>query len=66
MMNLGKLKEIKDLRKVWPHEALDFTTWLADEENLALLSDAIGLEILMWISMRQKPVQTEKLLLKTS
>lgn len=66
MMNLGKLKEIKDLRKVWPHEALDFTPWLADEENLALLSDAIGLEILMWISMRQKPVQTEKLLLKTS
>lgn len=66
MMNLGKLKEIKDLRRVWPHEALDFTPWLADEENLALLSDAIGLEILMWISMRQKPVQTEKLLLKTS
>lgn len=21
MINLGKLKEIKDLRKVWPHEA---------------------------------------------
>jgi hypothetical protein len=45
MINLGKLKEIKDLRKVWPHEALDFTPWLADEENLALLSDAVGLEI---------------------
>ncbi len=24
MINLGKLKEIKDLRKAWPHEALDF------------------------------------------
>ena len=35
MINLGKLKEIKDLRKVWPHEALDFTPWLAEEENLA-------------------------------
>lgn len=45
MINLGKLKEIKDLRKVWPHGALDFTSWLADEENLALLSDAVGLEI---------------------
>ena len=45
MMNLGKLKEIKDLRKVWPHEALDFTPWLAEEENLALLTDAVGLEI---------------------
>ena len=44
-MNLGKLKEIKDLRKVWPHEALDFTPWLAEEDNLALLADAVGLEI---------------------
>ena len=45
MINLGQLKEIKDLRKVWPHEALDFTPWLAEEENLMLLSDAVGLEI---------------------
>ncbi len=45
MVNLGKLKEINNLRKVWSHEALDFTPWLAEEENLALLSDAIGLEI---------------------
>lgn len=33
MINLGKLKEIKDLRKVWPHEALDFTPWLAEEDS---------------------------------
>ena len=45
MVNLGKLVEIKDLRKVWPHEALDFTPWLAEEENMALLADAVGLEI---------------------
>ena len=45
MVNLGKLVEIKDLRKVWPHEALDFTPWLAEEENLMLLADAVGLEI---------------------
>lgn len=45
MINLGKLKEIKDLRKVWPHEALDFTPWLAEEDNLALLADSVGLEI---------------------
>lgn len=45
MINLGKLNEIKDLRKVWPHEALDFTPWLAEEDNLALLADALGLEI---------------------
>ena len=31
--------------KVWPHEALDFTPWLAEDDNLALLADAVGLEI---------------------
>lgn len=45
VINLGQLKEIKDLRKVWPHEALDFTPWLAKEDNLSLLSDTVGLEI---------------------
>lgn len=29
MINLGTLQEIKDLREVWPHEAHDFTPWLA-------------------------------------
>lgn len=45
MINLGKLKEIKDLQKVRPHEPLDFTPWLAEEDNLVLLADAVGLEI---------------------
>ena len=45
MISLGQLKEIKDLREVCPHEALDFTPWLAEEKNLALLADAVGLEI---------------------
>lgn len=45
MINLGKLEEIKDLQTVWKHEALDFTPWLAEEENIALLADAVGLEI---------------------
>lgn len=42
---LGKLEEIKDLRTVWPHEALDFTPWLAQDDNISLLADAVGLEI---------------------
>jgi hypothetical protein len=42
--NLGNLEQV-DLRKVWSHEAHDFTHWLASEENLTTLSDAIGLEI---------------------
>ena len=42
---LGKMTRITDLRSVWPHEANDFTKWLAKEENLALLSDAIDIEL---------------------
>lgn len=45
MTNLGKLREIQDLREVWPHEAQSFTPWLAEEENLALLANTVGLEI---------------------
>lgn len=45
MSTLGKLEEITDLRTVWPHEATDFTPWLAAEENISLLADAVGLEI---------------------
>lgn len=45
MEKLGNLKEIKDLRKVWPHEASDFTPWLAEDDNIARLGDAVGLDI---------------------
>lgn len=43
MVSLATLEEIKDLRKVWPHEAIDFTPWLA--ENIDLLAETVGLEI---------------------
>jgi hypothetical protein len=43
-MKLAKLKQV-DLREVWKHEAIDFTNWLARKENLALLSDAVGIDI---------------------
>lgn len=45
MATLGKLEEIRDLRKVWPHEALDFTPWLSQDENIGILADAVGLDI---------------------
>jgi hypothetical protein len=41
---LGRLARI-DLRSVWLSEAGEFTPWLAQEENLALLGDTIGLEL---------------------
>ena len=43
-MKLEKLKKV-DLRKAWNHEASDFTNWLAENENLSLLSDEIGIDI---------------------
>jgi len=47
---LSKITKV-DLRKAWDHEAHDFTHWLSEEENLALLSDEIGIDL--------KLVQTE-------
>jgi len=49
-MKLERLKQI-ELREAWKSEASDFTNWLAEEENLELLSDEIGLDI--------KLIQTE-------
>jgi hypothetical protein len=43
-MDLGQLRKV-ELRKAWKHEALDFTNWLAQEENLSLLSDEVGVGI---------------------
>lgn len=41
---LGQLIKV-ELRDVWKHEASNFTRWLAEEENIALLSEAIEIEI---------------------
>lgn len=41
---LDRLEKV-DLRRVWANEARDFTPWLTREENIALLSDAIGLDL---------------------
>lgn len=44
-MELGKMKRIHDLRTVWPHEANDFTKWLAEDANLEELGNAVGIDI---------------------
>jgi hypothetical protein len=43
-MQFGKLEKV-DLRKGWNHEAYDFTQWLAQPENIQILSDEIGIDI---------------------
>ncbi len=50
MTDLGKLVQV-DIRKVWEHEARDFSAWLVKPENLALLSEQLGIEI--------EPIDTE-------
>jgi hypothetical protein len=43
-INLGQLQKIA-LREVWEVESADFTPWLAREDNLRLLGEAIGMEL---------------------
>lgn len=41
---LGRLEKVI-LRETWPTEAMDFTPWLAQEENLSLLGETLGIEL---------------------
>lgn len=41
---LGILKSVP-LRSIWEHEALDFTRWLAKDENISLLADELDIDI---------------------
>ena len=41
-IKLGRLEEV-DVRKLWSHEQYDFSNWLAKEENIELLNEALGL-----------------------
>ena len=43
MEKLGIMQKVTDLRIIWPHEQSDFSKWLAEEKNLLLLSEAIGI-----------------------
>ena len=42
--NLGRLEQV-ELRSIWLNETNDFTPWLAQEDNLRLLGDAIGIDV---------------------
>lgn len=43
-INLGRLERV-ELRSVFPNEATAFTPWLGEAKNLALLGEAIGLDL---------------------
>lgn len=43
-MKLDKLTRI-DLREVWNDEARNFTPWLSDDANLALLGESLGIDL---------------------
>ncbi|WP_417802390.1 DUF4268 domain-containing protein [Thermophilibacter provencensis] len=49
-VQLGTIQQV-DVRVVWQHEAQDFTTWLAQERNLAQLGEACSIDL--------EPVETE-------
>lgn len=43
-MKLGKLLEV-DVRELWKHEQYDFSNWLAEDENIEMLNEIIGLTL---------------------
>jgi hypothetical protein len=50
---LGRLEKI-NVRNYWQREDIDFTPWLAELENIALLGDTIGIEL--EVEAREKEV----------
>jgi hypothetical protein len=42
--DLGALHKV-NLRTYWQNEAYDFTPWLAAEENISMLSEALGIDL---------------------
>ncbi|MFV8479988.1 DUF4268 domain-containing protein [Mycoplasma sp. T193] len=44
-MELGKVNKIQDLRSVWKNEPRNFSKWLAEDENLKMLGDAINVDM---------------------
>lgn len=44
MNPIGRIQEVP-LREIWPHEARDFTKWIASSDGLSQLSDALEIEV---------------------
>lgn len=44
MPELGRLRPV-ELRDVWRKEDQDFTPWLAEDENITVLGETLGMEL---------------------
>ena len=44
-VSLGRLERIEELREIWEREDQDFTPWLAEEESLSILGQALNMEL---------------------
>ena len=55
MNKLARLEKV-DLRNQWKDEAKDFTPWLAEPENIEILSEAIGMDLEMIGSDKLSPI----------
>lgn len=53
-LNLSNITPVP-LRDCWDNEATDFTPWLAEEKNIALLADALGIDELV-VESQEQPV----------
>jgi len=43
-INLSRITKINP-REIWKHEALDFTQWLAKEENISILCEELEINV---------------------
>jgi hypothetical protein len=46
VLQLSQLEKV-DLKQAWPHEALNFTPWLAEPKNLEMLGKEVGLNLVL-------------------
>lgn len=46
-IDLGIMTRVDNLRSIWLDEARNFTPWLAQEQNLKLLGESIGIDLVL-------------------
>ena len=44
LLKLGRITKVNP-REIWRHEALDFTQWLAKEENIAVICEELEINL---------------------